>query len=403
MVKSEIIEKQNCRVKLKVEIPAEEVTQEFEKVYKDFIRHATVPGFRKGKVPLTIIKARYKEAAKEEVLRQLISSSFQAAIKEKNLEVMTEPSVDEVDLKPEAPFLYKAVFEIRPEIKLGDYNKLKLTKKTKKITEKDVDASLKDIQERFAKYATVEGRDLAPGDYALADIKITEGGKEKANKEGIIIQIDDKAFGPGFEEKVKGLKKDEEREFSLKEMNFWIRLRDVKAKVTSPIDDELAKDVGMDSLEKLKEDIQKRLESFEAEKVRGELIKQIDERILSIGDLVPPESAVKKREELLLEEMRRDFDRQGKQDEYKTKEEELRKNAQESSLRAIKIAYLLDEVGKRENITVSEEKAEEELKKIFGDSKKDLKSIIPNYSLRLREQKIYQHIIDKADIKTEEE
>ena len=164
MATSEIIEKENCCRVLKVEVPAEEVRAEFDKAYKGFIKNASVPGFRKGKVPLTIIKTRYGEHVKEEVIRKLISSSFYDIIKEKNLEILSEPLIEEVQLKPEEPFSYKASFEVRPGIKLGDYNKLKLTKKIKKIVQDDIDNSLKDIQERFAQYITVEDKDIAPKD-----------------------------------------------------------------------------------------------------------------------------------------------------------------------------------------------------------------------------------------------
>ena len=329
MATSEIIEKENCRRVVKVEVSAEEVKAEFDRAYKGFIKDASVPGFRKGKVPLAIIKTRYGEHVKEEVMRKLISSSFYDIIKEKNLEILSEPLIEEVQLKPEEPFSYKAGFEVRPEIKLGDYNKLKLTKKIKKITREDIDNSLKDIQERFAK-----------------------------NK-------------------------------------------------TNPIDDELAKDIGFDNLEKLKEDIQKRLEVSEEERVYHELIRQIDERILSIGELAPPESAVKRREEFLLEEMRHGFEQQGKKDEYKTREEEFRKGAREGSLRRVKLAYLLDEVGRRENIKVNEEEVEADLKGMFGDNKEGIRKARDrlikektweNYSLRIRERKIYQYLIDKAEI-----
>jgi len=424
LAKSEIIKKENCRVVLKVEIPVDEVKAEFEKVYKGLTQHASVPGFRKGHVPLTIIKTRYAELAKEEVLQHLISSSFQDAIKEKNLEVLTEPSVEEAQLKPEEPLTYKAIFDVRPEIKLGDYNKAKLTKKIKKITEKDLDASLKDIQERFAQYITVEKKELELKDYALVDIKITEGEKETLNREGVTIYIDDAGFGKGFGEKVTGLKKEEEREFTLKvpakegdkeiekEMKFRIKLREIKEKRLSPVDDELAKDVGLDNLEKLKEDLKKRLEAFEEEKTHRELTGQIDEHILSIGEVSPPASVIKKREEFLLKEMQQSFEQQGKKDEYKAKEEELKKVAREGSLRRVKLAYLLDEIGRRENIKVNEEEIEADLKTMFGENKEGLKNARErlrkehaweNYALRIRERKIYQHIMDKAEIIKKEE
>ena len=408
MVKSEIIEKENCRRVLKIEVPAEEVKAEFEKAYKELARQATVPGFRRGKAPFSIIKTRYEAEAKAEVVRTLVSSSFSEAVKASNLEVITEPLIRDIEFKSEAPLSYKAELEVRPEIKLGNYQKLKLTRRVKKITGQEIDGSLKEIQERLARYVTVEGRALAPQDYAIVDLKISEGGVEKFKREGMLIQVRDEHFGQGFSEKVTGLNKGEEREFDLKELHYWIKLREIKEKHLSPLDDELARDVKFNTLEELKADISRRLESREAERTHSDLKRQIDELLLKDGEVVPPESQVKKREEYWLEELRRDLEWQGKKDEFKAGEEEWRKKMREVSLKEIKVAYLLDEIGRREHIEAAEPEIDQELRKISGDSEEALKNtrerlkkedLWDSYVSGIREGNIYKFIIASAEVR----
>lgn len=421
LVKSEIIESENCRRLLKIEVSKEEVGAEFEKAYKDILKNAAVPGFRKGKVPLNIIKTRYRDLATGEAMKKLISSSLWEAVKEKNLEVVTEPALEKGDLKPDEAFSYTVSFEVRPEIKLGDYKKIKIIKKIKETKEEDIDRVLKDLQERFSRFPTVEDRDLAKGDFALVDIKVTEKGHERVNREGIIIDVEDGDY-PGFSEKVQGLKKGEEREFTLKvpvkekdkeieeELSFWIRLREVKTKQTPPIDDGLAKDAGFDTLEDLKIDIRKRLEDSENMRSYNDMRNQVSDYLLSAGDLTLPESIVKEREESLLKEARHNMEREGRIDEYREHEEEIKREICESNIKQIKLAYLLDEIGKRENIDVTKEEIEEGLKGIFGEDRDRVKKAIEemkeadrfeSYVQTVREKKVYKYLIDNSEIQIE--
>ncbi len=300
---------------------------------------------------------------------------------------------------------------MRPEIKLGNCHKLKLTRRVKKITSQEIEEGLKEIQERLARYITVEGRALTPQDYAIVDLKIKEGGVEKFKREGMLIQVTDEHFGQGFGEKVSGLNKGEEREFDLKELHFQIKLREIKEKRLSPLDDELARDVKFNTLEELKADISRRLESREAERTHSDLKRQIDELLLKDGEVVPPESQVKKREEYWLEELRRDLEWQGKKDEFKAKEEEWRKKMREVSLKEIKVAYLLDEIGRREHIEAAEPEIDQELKKISADTEEALKNtrerlkkedLWDSYVSRIRDGKIYQFILNNALLAEEE-
>jgi trigger factor len=422
MVKSEIIEKEDCRRVLRIEVPAEAVKAEYDKVYKELARQATVPGFRRGKAPFSVIKSRYEAEAGAEVVRTLVGSSLNQAVKTASLEIICEPVICDIEFKPEAPLSYKAELEVRPEVKLGPYQKFKLARRVKKITPPDVEEGLKEIQERLARYVTVEGRALAHQDYAMVDLNINEAGAERFKREGMLIHVSDEHFGQGFSEKVSGLNKGEEREFDLKvpdkdkeapqkELHFRIKLREIKEKRLSPLDDELAKDVRFNTLEELRADIRRRLESREEEKTFGDLKRQVDELLLKDGEVVPPESQVKKREEYWLAEILRDLEWQGKKDEFKARQDEWQKKMRDVSLKEIKVAYLLDEIGRREQIEANEEEIGSDLKKISGDSDEALKNsrerlkkegLWDSYVSRIREGKIYQFIINSALLAEEE-
>lgn len=419
MATGEIIEKEKCRRVLKIDIPASEVKAEFEKIYRGLIENASIPGFRKGKAPLNIVKARYSKWVREEVMQRLIYTSMWDVFEKKNLEILCVPRVEEGELDPERDFSYRVTVEVRPEINLGDYNRMKLTIRVREIKQEDIDSVVRTIQERMARYIAIEKEELAPGDYALVDIKVTEKGEERVNRERVVIYADDSAFCPGFGEKIKGLKKGEEREMVLtvlakegkealeKEMNFWIRLIDIREKRLPPVDNELAKDMGFETLEGLKAEIRKRLEEWQGERIYDEMCRQIDEGLLKIGDLVPPECIVRHRADTVLKEIRHNMERDGKKEEYRKNEEELKKIVYEDSIRWAKLAYLLDEIGRRENIDVSREEIEQILRNIFGNDEDGLRRARErltreekweDYALMIRERKIYHHIMARAEI-----
>src|ERR1700758_4414779 len=142
-----------CRRELELEIPAEDVSKATERVAKEIARVAKVPGFRPGKAPVSLIKRRYADDIKGEVLQSLVPEKVEKAVAEQKLSPVSQPQVDKLDFSEGQPLKFRAVFEVLPEFELGNYKDLELEMPVMDITDADVDKALQEMSERAAAFA----------------------------------------------------------------------------------------------------------------------------------------------------------------------------------------------------------------------------------------------------------
>src|SRR5437764_14596584 len=142
----------SCRRELDLEIPADEVTQAMERVAKEFARVARVPGFRPGKAPVSLIRRRFADDIKGEVVQSLVPERVEKAVSEQKLTPVSQPQVDKLDFAEGQPLTFRAVFEVLPEFELGDYKNLAFEMPTMDITEEDVMKTLEEMRERAAAF-----------------------------------------------------------------------------------------------------------------------------------------------------------------------------------------------------------------------------------------------------------
>src|ERR1700676_568432 len=154
-----------CRRELDLEIPATDVQKAIERVAREFARVARVPGFRPGKAPVPLIRRRFADDIKSEVLQSLLPDQIQKAVKDQNLMPVTQPQVEQVDYAEDKPLKFKAVFEVLPEFELGEYQDLEVEVDASAVTDADVEKQLTDAQERAATFVPIEGRAAANGDH----------------------------------------------------------------------------------------------------------------------------------------------------------------------------------------------------------------------------------------------
>src|SRR6202171_5738501 len=155
-----------CRRELDLEIPADEVSKAMDRVAKEFAKVARVPGFRPGKAPITLIRRRFADDIKGEVLQSLVPERVEKAVSEQKLTPVSQPQVDKLDFNEGQPLKFRAVFEVLPEFELGDYKNLAFDMPTMDITDEDVAKTLEEMRERAATFAPVEGRTIQDGDFA---------------------------------------------------------------------------------------------------------------------------------------------------------------------------------------------------------------------------------------------
>src|SRR5216683_6184279 len=147
-----------CRRELELEIPADEVTKAMERVAKEFARVARVPGFRPGKAPVSLIRRRFADDIKGEVVQSLVPERVEKAVSDQKLTPVSQPQVDKLDFAEGQPLKFRAVFEVLPDFDLGNYKALEIEMPEMKITEEDVSKTLEEMRERAAAFAPVEGR-----------------------------------------------------------------------------------------------------------------------------------------------------------------------------------------------------------------------------------------------------
>src|ERR1700693_899957 len=154
-----------CRRELDLEIPADEVSKAMEKVAKEFAKVARVPGFRRGKAPISLIRRRFADDIKGEVLQSLVPERVEKAVAEQKLTPVSQPQVDKLDYAEGQPLKFRAVFEVLPDFELGNYKDLELEMPVMDITDDDVNKALQEMTERAAAFAPIEGRAVEDGDF----------------------------------------------------------------------------------------------------------------------------------------------------------------------------------------------------------------------------------------------
>src|SRR5260370_10991614 len=203
-----------CRRELELEIPAEEVSKAMERVAKEFARVARVPGFRPGKAPVSLIRRRFADDIKGEVLQSLVPQRGEKAVAEQKLTPVSQPQVDKLEFNEGQPLKFRAVFEVLPEFELGNYKGLELEMPTMDITGEDVTKTLEEMRERAATFAPVEGRAIEDGDFAQVKLLGTpRGGGDPLQADSEVRHIGAEATMEPFNTNLKGANAGDHKNF----------------------------------------------------------------------------------------------------------------------------------------------------------------------------------------------
>src|SRR6201998_2683827 len=285
-----------CRKELDLEIPAEEVSKAAEKVAKDFAKVARVPGFRPGKAPISLIKKRFADAIKGEVLQTLVPEHVEKAVAEQKLTPVSQPQVENLEYNEGQPLKFRATFEVLPEFSLGNYKALEIEMPEMAITDESVANTLKEMQQRAATFAPVEGRTVQNDDFVQVKLVGTpEGGGDPLQAESVLCHVGAEETMEPFNENLRGASIGDHKNFDVeypadypdpklpgKKFHYNVDILGIKTKKLPEIDDEFAKDVSdATSLDELKTKIREglvherdhRLKELQREKVLAELVK----------------------------------------------------------------------------------------------------------------------------------
>jgi trigger factor len=377
-MKTEFTDVSETKKTLAIEIPSDIVDAEINKVAKDYSKQAKIPGFRPGKVPATIVKRRFKDQILHDVMHGLIPRAVEEALQERGIEPVDTPNIKDVVLEEGQPLTFTAAVETVPTFDPGDLGTLAATRPSAAVTDEGVDQMLQRLRERSAKFEPVEGRAIADGDTAVLDIDRKDADREADRHENVSIEIGGPANPPGFDANLVGLSAGEEKTFvihfpadyAVKEMadtdvTYSVTVKDVRRKVLPELDDEFAKDLGaFDSLTSLRDKIRADLEEEAREsatrQVRSTVLKQLSDRVTF--DL--PASLVEREIDRRLEEFARQLMQQNVDPRQAGIDWAQFREAQRDPARAaVASALALDEIARRENITVAAEDVDKEIER----------------------------------------
>lgn len=383
---SKIISKEKNTVTLEFTVTQEEFEKSINKAYLKIRGKINIPGFRKGKAPKKIIEARYgKNIFYEDALDIAIPDAYSKAIEENKLDVIDQPKIDIKEFEEEKDIIITAEVEVMPEVELCEYKGIEVEKVEYNVTDEDVENEIKNIQDKNARILEVEGRSVQQGDMLTIDYKgfISEEQFEGGTAENYTLEIGSNSFIPGFEEQLVGKNKDDEVEVNVtfpeeyhaedlkgKDAKFIVKIHEIKEKELPELDDEFAKDVSeFDTLEEFKEDTKKTMiqKSKDSEKIANE--NNVITKIVDNCKVDVPQVMIDRE----VEYQGKNYEQQIRMQGFNGKEmeafikqivDQYKKNYAKQAEFNVKTELVLSEVIKFENIDVTEEDIDTELKKM---------------------------------------
>jgi trigger factor len=416
-----------CRRELDLEIPATEVQKAIERVAREFARVARVPGFRPGKAPIPLIRRRFADDIKGEVLQSLLPEQIDKAVKDQKLVPITQPQVDHVDYAEDRPLKFRASFEVLPEFELGAYKGVQVEVEKAQVSDADVDKTIETMRERAATFVALEDRALESGDYAQLKLVGTPiGGGEPLMADNVLCNIGAEETLEAFTQNLLGAKPGEQRRFEVeypadypdkklagKKYTYSADVVAVKQKKLPELNDEFAKDVS---------DVQT-LDELRA-KVRQELEKEIDQRhsaavsdavlakIVAAHDFPVPEALVENQMDVRLERAVRALAAQGVDPRAVNVDwVAMRRRQHPRAIEDVKAELLLDRIATAENIEATDEETDREIARIAERSGESVPAIrasltkqgaLDRMKSKLRSEKTLEWLQKNAEIKTRE-
>lgn len=412
---------------MSVTVPAEEVSEQFETRLSLIQKQVKMSGFRPGKVPMSVVRQRYGEQVKQEVVQELVASSMPKAFDSEKVRPATQPTLDFQDIDESKEFAYTLKFDVLPEVEPKGYTGVKLTREVAEVTDAKVEEMLERLREVRRSYAPkAKTGKAAKTDRVLIDAQgfDKKGGKEieNTNLKGHPLEIGSGAFIPGFEDGLVGAKAGDTVELELefpkeyhvkdlagKPVFFEVKVEAIEKRELPELDDELAKSFGSDSVEQLrermKEDLTNDLSTASEQRMKRALFDALDKK----NQFAVPEAMVEGEFNAIWQQFTQDLQQRGMSlDSLDKSEDEYRKENRELAERRVRLGLLIAEIAKKEDVQVTSDELKAEVEKIaasYGAQAEQVKQYfskpenMQQISGPILEKKVCDFIFDKSEIK----
>ena len=422
-LKTEMSKKSECEFVFKIEIPHAEVEKEIELTYNKIQKDAALPGFRRGKVPPTFLREKFKSRCQEAVLESLIPGALSQVVKEKGIDPITPAKISELkfDFDNKSPISFQAAVEVMPRFEPRDYKKLKIKGEIKVLGDSEIGESLKELQKRNGQLVVSSNNVVDKKSYVVIDYQGFGNGKPLSDLRGEnqLISIENPIFLKEFSEGLTGMEKGEEKNIEVnfpdnyfnknlagKKIIFKAKVKEIKEMRLPEIDDTFAQGLGVKSLPELKEKLRENLIKREEYKAEEAMREQIVDRLIENNPVPVPNSLVEKQLDYLMSKMKVYLDGRGLgSEDIGADEEVLRKKYRDLAEKQVRSALIFSRIAEKENIRVDSREIDKEIEETVKSTKEKEEEIkkyfyenIEQITGRMRENKVFDFLIENAKI-----
>ena len=383
--------------KLTITLPKETVGPALDKAYAKINKEVKLKGFRRGKIPQSVLEKNFRDQIQAEVGEKLVQETYFEAVEKEGLEPVVHPEIAEHRFPEDGTFVYVALVDIKPQIELKEYKGLEVEKPVLTVGEEEVDKELTLLQRHQAALKTAEeGHVIAMDDVAVVDFQGFHNGKamKEVRNENYSVDIGMNRLGKDFEEKLIGMKKGDKALYEVdfpadypnpllagKKVEFKVDVKDVKVRVKPELDDEFAKDIKpeLTSLQALRDDIRARLQKAKDDALQGDLDDRIMHKLIELNPFEVPQRLVNYEIQEMLKQTEENLKRSGLSFESAgINLEELVEKNRDVAAKRVKGDFLLKKIAEVEEIKIADE-----------DIQRGYQRIADQYRMTLDEVKKY--------------
>ena len=442
-MKTEIVEVSQTRKEIKIEIEAADVRAEFERVSQEYARAVTVPGFRKGHAPVAVVRTRYKKDIQGDVLKRLVPEAVEQAIEESGLQVIGQPDVhlnnENLDKLGQESITLHAHVEVMPELNLGEYKGIEAARRTRPVTDEEVERVIENLREASAALQPVEDRPAQEGDTVTVDIQgryVEPAEEEDINVSDVDVVLGGEGVLAEFNENLTGVQPDEARTFTVsypedfgpappegeerkglagKTVEYTATVTAVRRKEVPALDDDWVKSLGeeeVETVEALRARVRENLTKNAAHESEHRLRDEVLGRLIERHRFEVPETIVSYQANQILQSMIRDMISRGA--DPRTQDinwEAMRDLVRERAGDDVRGSMLLERVAEAENIEVTQEEIDAEIESMAEGSRQSVEQVRAaltkqggerSIADRLRNRKALDLLVQHAQVREEE-
>ncbi len=414
-------EVESCKRTIDITVPAGDVEQETNRVVESLQSEVKIPGFRPGKVPVSLLRSRFASEIRKEVLEALVPKALRETVEAENLDIVGTPNISNIEFEKDQPLKFTAEVEIVPEFELEEYRGIEVEYEEPDVTDEDVENRLEGLRQEKAEYVNVDPRPVEEGDFAVVSLKSVAGleGDPIQNDE-MMLHVGDEETLPDFNTNLLGLEPGQEKDINVaypedygqprlagKTITFHVLLKTIRRKEVPELDDEFAQDLGdYKDLGELRDAVRSNLQAEQQYLAQQEAKNAVIDRLVDMHDFMPPEAFIEGQIEANVRTRLQEMMAQGIDPRSLDIDWEKVKDAQrERAVRDVKASMILDRVSERESVEVLQDEVDKQIQRIAAQRQEPLPAVrkelqesgeIRRIASRIRTEKTLNYLFEQS-------